>query len=427
MPAFKCLKSVFASVILFAGLGSNAAPFTNGNFAIPALSAWSYLLPTNGSTVIAGWTVGVPYSGDVDLSNGSGDGIAPYAGQQLIIFNAGDSTPGGSLTQTFDTTVGEFYTVAFAVTQNNPGAMSLTATALAAGNSLLASNYCVPSTSGVWSLFPLTFTATTTSTTLVFTDTSTETFNVDLLFDDVTVTASQPATPPSIVTSPVSQTVASGAAVAFTASASGGVSTVQWYLINYQGTNAIAGATSTTLNVTASGATAGSYFAVFTNSGGSATTSAANLAVTGLALVNGSFENPVVSVAGGFGPGSTKLTGWTIGGPGANVSLWNGSTGGLSPYAGQQWAWFGGVNEPSGVSVAQTITTVVGQPYGVTYYVGESGTGSLDLSGTAYDAVGNLLASRSVPLGPRHLDSVSIRIYGCNHQHDAGVHRYFCG
>ena len=317
MPAFKCFKSVLASVFLFAGLGSNAAPFTNGNFAIPALSAGSYLLPTDGSTAMTGWTVGVPDSGDVDLSNGSGDGIAPYAGQQLIVFNVSDTTPGGSLSQTFDTTVGEFYTVTFAVTQNHPGTTSLTATALAAGNSLLASNYCVPSTPGEWSLFQLTFTATTTSTTLVFKDTSAQTFNVDLLFDDVTVTASQPVTPPSIVTSPVSQTANNGDTVTFTASAGGGPSTVQWYFINYQGTNAISGATSTTLDVTASSTTAGEYFAVFSNTGGSVTTSVATLAVLGLPFINGSFESLnhaaiASATSAALIPGDTWLTGWTV-------------------------------------------------------------------------------------------------------------------
>jgi hypothetical protein len=167
--------------------------------------------------------------------------------------------------------------------------MSLTATSVALNDSLLASNYCV-ATDDVWSLFQLNFIATTTNTTLIFKDTSSATYSVDLVFDDVTVTGAPPAVPPTVVTSPASQTANSGDSVVLTSSASGGASTAQWYLINYQGTNAIVGATSPTLNLTASSASPGGYFAVFSNTGGTAATSVANLAVLGLTFTNGSFE-----------------------------------------------------------------------------------------------------------------------------------------
>ena len=289
--------------------------------------------------------------------------------------------------------MGQSYTVAFAVGRAGSGAISLTATALAADGTLLASNYCVPPTSGVWTIFQMPFTAATTNTTLVFKDTSTVTVAVDLGLDAVTVTANQAVTAPSIVTSPVSQAAAAGAGVTFTASASGSPSTAQWYLINYQGTNAISGATNTTLNVTAGAATAGGYYAVFSNTAGSATTSTADLGVTGLAFVNGSFTSPIVSGGMGLNPGDTELTGWTIGGPGGNMALYHGTAFGLAAYDGQQLVGFGGINTAPGGSLAQTFTTVVGQNYVVTYYVGQSGTGNFSLTGTAFDALGNLLAS----------------------------------
>ena len=53
--------------------------------------------------------------------------------------------------------------------------------------------------------------------------------------------------PPVIATSPVSQTANAGDQVTFTASITGSPAGVQWYLINYLGTNAISGATSPTL------------------------------------------------------------------------------------------------------------------------------------------------------------------------------------
>ena len=117
------------------------------------------------------------------MANGSADGLDAYAGQQLILFNGGDSTPGGSLAQTFTTTVGQYYTVSFAEGEEIGPAgspdMSITATAISSNNALLASNYCVPANL-VWTLFQLNFTATTTNTTLVFKDTSTATVNVDI-------------------------------------------------------------------------------------------------------------------------------------------------------------------------------------------------------------------------------------------------------
>ena len=58
---------------------------------------------------------------------------------------------------------------------------------------------------------------------------------------------------PVIATSPVSQTANAGDLVTFTASIAGGSASVQWYLVNYLGTNAISGANSPTLTVTANG------------------------------------------------------------------------------------------------------------------------------------------------------------------------------
>jgi hypothetical protein len=662
MQNFQCVKSVFAAAFLIAGLAANASSFTNGSFEIinhTPIASGNGVVINPGDTWLTGWTVGGPGGGDVVVENGPGDSgtLNPYDGQQWITFNANNSAPGGSLSQTITTSVGQSYTVALAGGRAGAGSISLTATAVASDSTLLASNYCVPPTSGVWTVFQMVFTATTPSTTLVFKDTSTVTVAVDLGLDAVSVTTNQTATvpsfvngsfespvestgavpvdpgetwltgwsaggpsgviiglahgaesgfnaydgqqwiyfggipapvggwvaqtfsttigqnyavtyyvgqngtgdfsltgtvldassnllasnqcvsvsgtwiqrqlaftaattnttvvftdsspadvnggdvtlddvsvvllpstgipivlespesqsvnsgsnvtfsacasgspstlqwyfnsnqvtgaagnlsplnvtagdttagsywavfsnsfgtattavavltvlhPPIIATSPVSQTAASGVAVSFTAAATGGPFTVQWYLINYLGTNAVAGGTNTTLIVTASGPTVGSYFALFSNSQGTAATSVANLAVTGLAFVNGSFENPLESSGTVLpvNPGDIWLTGWSVGGPsGVIIGFRNGSAGGLGPFDGQQWIYFGGIPAPTGGWLAQTYTTVVGCPYVVTYSVGESGVGTFGLSGAAYDAVGNVLTSnRCVPV-----------------------------
>ena len=89
---------------------------------------------------------------------------------------------------------------------------------------------------------------------------------------------------PTVTTNPVSQSVSSTSNVTFTAAASGNPTpTVQWQQSTDGGAtfNNIAGATSTTLNFTAqAGQNGNQYRAVFTNSVGSATTTAATLTVT---------------------------------------------------------------------------------------------------------------------------------------------------
>jgi uncharacterized repeat protein (TIGR03803 family) len=170
-----------------------AAPFTNGSFevitghsAIPSGSGVA-IYPTN--TWLTGWTVGGTGDGDVEVYNGTADSKSPYDGSQFVAFDQGDTPVGGTLSQTFDTTVGTSYTVSFAVGQNNSsGTMSLTATVAALNGSVIGSNYCV-ATAGAWSTFQLSFTAVSTNSTLMFKDTSLNTVAVDVFLDGVILTA----------------------------------------------------------------------------------------------------------------------------------------------------------------------------------------------------------------------------------------------
>ena len=251
----------------------NAGPFTNGSFEI--INNHSVIPVNNGVTLAPGstwmtcWTVAGPVNGDVIVDNGNDDGLAPYDGQQWITFNGNNTAPGGSLSQTFITTVGQSYAVSFALARAGSGNVSLTATELAMDGTLLASNYCVP-TSSAWVVFHANFTATSTNTTLSLEDTSSQTAGVDLALDDVTVIS-----PPVIVASPVSQTNLIGTTVTFTASASGSPATVQWF----QGINPVLNATNATLSFTANSGSGGNYTAVFTNAAGSATTAVAVLTI----------------------------------------------------------------------------------------------------------------------------------------------------
>ena len=104
-------------------------------------------------------------------------------------------------------------------------------------------------------------------------------------------------TAPVITGQPSSQTVESGAEVSFTASASGNPTpTVQWQVSTDGGSTftAISGATSTTLtlsNVTTD-MSGDEYEAVFTNSAGNATTSAATLTINAAPVAPAITSNP---------------------------------------------------------------------------------------------------------------------------------------
>jgi hypothetical protein len=110
---------------------------------------------------------------------------------------------------------------------------------------------------------------------------------------------------PSVTQNPSSSTVNSGATASFTAAATGNPTpTVQWQVSTNGGTswNDISGATNTTLSFTAaSGDNGNQYRAVFTNTAGSATSSAAVLSVeTSPVFTSSATATFVATQAGSF-------------------------------------------------------------------------------------------------------------------------------
>ena len=103
---------------------------------------------------------------------------------------------------------------------------------------------------------------------------------------DATLSVTAGNVPPTIITQPVGQTVATGGTTSFTVAASGTPAlSYQWYVIPAGQTTgtAIAGATSTTYNVPATSTTAtndqDSYYVIVTNAYGQAVSQPASLAV----------------------------------------------------------------------------------------------------------------------------------------------------
>jgi hypothetical protein len=122
--------------------------------------------------------------------------------------------------------------------------------------------------------------------------------------------------------------------------------------------------------------------------------------ISGLAsanlLSNGSFEAPIVPVGGGtsFGVGSNLITGWTVFGPaGTSVTLLNTlfTQFGVSFPAqdGNQWLDLTGVsvNQPDGVS--QTVATIIGDQYQLTYFIGNTTGGGIFGTTSTVDALLN--------------------------------------
>jgi hypothetical protein len=156
----------------------------NGGFEAPVVTSGEAHPVSQGETLLPGWIID---SGIVLLIN-----YAPsaYEGQQFIAFNDAGMSFQGSLSQTFQTTVGQSYTVSFAVGGwSDSDGISLGVTVAAADSTILSASNCVAPFSG-WLVYQVPFAATTPNTTLTFTDGSEGAGTLDL--DGVVVAPSIP-------------------------------------------------------------------------------------------------------------------------------------------------------------------------------------------------------------------------------------------
>lgn len=173
-----------------------AEPFQNGGFELPGLPAQgTHIFVENNE--IAGWVkTGPGFLGVVNGRAGAQQ-FDPIDGNQHLNFNGGDTPTGAVLSQTFDTKVGETYEVSFFVGRvfgsPNSGDVALTARVLdSADNVLHSQRVAPPSALGYGPVSRFGFTATSSSSTLSFEDTSTVTVAVDVALDAVSVVAAHP-------------------------------------------------------------------------------------------------------------------------------------------------------------------------------------------------------------------------------------------
>lgn len=162
------LVSFFAAAWFTRLFAQDVSVISNGGFELPQLPSESGQAFSEGSTnVLPGWTI---LSYLVFLDNYTGGAYQGNQGNQYIFFNEGGMNFMGVMSQTFQTTLDQGYTVSFAVGGAGDAARgaTLAVTVSSADGSILSSSNCVPIDG--WIVYQMSFNATTTNTTLTFTD-----------------------------------------------------------------------------------------------------------------------------------------------------------------------------------------------------------------------------------------------------------------
>jgi hypothetical protein len=183
------MRIVFLAGIAAAGLmmagSASAGAFTNGSFELPGGEVREGI--TNG--LIAGWSYdnngGTAF--DVYESDDQGDGLTAADGTHYVSFGHSGAY-GGSISQTFDTTPGQLYSISYAVAeqQGDDASQDLMLTIDNAGDLTSQHNTGLGLT---FSYNGLSFFATGTDATITFTDNTAPGGGggSNLALDDVTV------------------------------------------------------------------------------------------------------------------------------------------------------------------------------------------------------------------------------------------------
>jgi hypothetical protein len=166
----------------------------NGNFEDPVVSFEDNF---TGSFSFPGWTgfsTGSGGDGNAGIVAGVNYGLTPYDSTQLFSFNGENPPPGTYIEQSFATTPGSEYSVAFAVGRNAgfPDQILTLESQVFGSSGQLALQISAPPSSIGWSLENFTFVADSELSTLQFTDISGSNPNTDLDLDAVSVTAAVP-------------------------------------------------------------------------------------------------------------------------------------------------------------------------------------------------------------------------------------------
>ena len=188
-----CRRTVFLAAALSLPLAAAAVPFSNGGFELPGVSPGTNASLSDGSnTPPTGWTVGGTTTPFAMFYENNTFGVIAFSGLNAVGFG-GNGTTGATLSQTFDTVLGQVITVNYFVTSqqgNDTGRQSLLLQALNGVAILGSTTDVIPDTFAAfnWVAGPaLTFVATGASSTIRFTDTSTQSNSSNWALDGVSV------------------------------------------------------------------------------------------------------------------------------------------------------------------------------------------------------------------------------------------------
>lgn len=174
---------------------AQAAILTNGDFEAGgtgvntnawAVSGWSH----TGNVFLIG-----PFSG---AGNGEGfwygAGSLAQDGSYAVAFNAGDTSPNGSVWQTFATVSGQTYQVAFNYGASSTGSQTVAVSVLGANGSTTLASYSAYDANASYpskllNSYSFSFVADGNQASLRFADTGNYTFSQDGVLDNVVVTA----------------------------------------------------------------------------------------------------------------------------------------------------------------------------------------------------------------------------------------------
>jgi hypothetical protein len=264
--------------------GTNAGNYdvvvSNVSGSITSATATLTVVPAG---IVANGSFEFDYAGWTATGNQivvSGPPFAATDGAKTVAFHDGGTAPDAVLAQSFSTSAGQTYFLAFdagAFSQVNQAEQRMQVTVQ--GNSTLLSQLVsvfAPGNGNRYLPQSFYFVADSSTTTLMFQDTSATTQDVDLLLDNVRVTEQDA---PVIITHPGDVTVPTGSSRArFTVAAVGDAPlTYQWRFDKAP----IKGATSSSYTIAnAEAADAGDYDVVISNAFGSETSATATLTVT---------------------------------------------------------------------------------------------------------------------------------------------------
>src|ERR1700679_1285499 len=124
--------------LLFLPVQAGAAAFQNGSFELPGGGPIRQQL-VDGDTFVTGWVNAVNSNNGFDIYESGGEDVIPAGAGDYYVSFGHDGTTGGTLSQTFDTVIGQKYSVNYLLTVQQSTGDEAVDVAVLSGNTVFAS------------------------------------------------------------------------------------------------------------------------------------------------------------------------------------------------------------------------------------------------------------------------------------------------